>query len=82
MFDPNCVYGQVINTRRKNRIVQIERKLIIGDRDELEEALEQSENSETMNTSFVKPPVTLIALAVGQDMMQHGCSTSGRRQRH
>jgi hypothetical protein len=54
MFGANCVYGQVIKTRRKNKIVQIERKLIIGDRDGLEEVLEQSEDSKTLNTSFVE----------------------------
>jgi len=53
-FGPNCVYGQVIKTRRKNRIVRVERKLIIGDHDGLEEALEQSEDSQTLNTSFVE----------------------------
>jgi len=54
MFGVNCVYGQVVKTRRRNKIVSVDRKLIIGSRDDLEEALEQSEDSETLNTSFVE----------------------------
>jgi len=54
MFGPACIYGQVIKTRRKNRVVAIDRKLLIGSREQLENALFNSEDSDTLNTSFVE----------------------------
>ena len=54
MFGPACIYGQVIKTRRKNRVVAIDRKLLIGSREQLEDALYKSEDSDTLNTSFVE----------------------------
>ena len=54
MFGPACIYGQVIKTRRKNRVVAIDRKLLIGSGDQLEDALYRSEDSDTLNTSFVE----------------------------
>ncbi len=54
MFGPACIYGQVIKTRRKNRVVAIDRKLLIGSREQLEDALFNSEDSDTLNTSFVE----------------------------
>jgi hypothetical protein len=32
VFGPACVYGQVIKTRRNNRIVKVERRAVIGTR--------------------------------------------------
>ena len=49
-----CVYGQVIKTRRNYRVNKIERKLIIGKELQLKEALFNSEDSDTLNTSFVE----------------------------
>ena len=49
-----CVYGQVLKTRRNNRVVRVERRLKIGTARRLKEALLESENSETLNTSFVE----------------------------
>ena len=49
-----CVYGQVIKTRRNNRIVRVERRLKIGTARRLKDALLESEDSETLNTSFVE----------------------------
>ena len=54
MFGPVCIYGQVIKARRKNRVVSIDRKLLIGSREQLEDALYRSEDSDTLNTSFVE----------------------------
>ena len=54
MFGPACLYGQVIKTRRKNRVVRVERKLLIGTRQQLHNALLQSEDSDTLNTAFVE----------------------------
>ena len=30
VFGPACVFGQVIKTRRNNRIVKVERRAVIG----------------------------------------------------
>ena len=49
-----CVYGQVMKTWRKRRVVAIERILVIGSAWQLEEALSRSEDSELLNTSFVE----------------------------
>ncbi len=54
LFGQACVYGQVIKKRRKNRVISIERKLLIGTDKRLEEALQNSEDSETLNTSFIE----------------------------
>ena len=54
VFGPACVYGQIIKTRRKNRVVRVERKLLIGTRQQLESVLGRSEDSDTLNTSFVE----------------------------
>ena len=49
-----CVYGQVMKTWRKRRVVAVERILVIGSAWQLEEALSRSEDSEQLNTSFVE----------------------------
>jgi transposase-like protein/IS1 family transposase len=54
VFGHGCVYGQVIKTRRKNRIVRVERKLLIGTREQIEDALLRSEDSDRLNTAFVE----------------------------
>jgi IS1 family transposase len=49
-----CLYGQVIKKRRENRVVRVERKLIVGTAIDLEEVLFNSEDSSTLNTSFIE----------------------------
>ena len=49
-----CVYGQVLKTRRNNRVVRIERRAKSGTAERLKAALWASEDSETLNTSFVE----------------------------
>jgi transposase-like protein/IS1 family transposase len=48
-FGPACVYGQVIKTRRNDRVVRVERKALIG-AGRLKQALRDSEDSVTLNT--------------------------------
>ena len=43
VFGPACVYGQVLKTRRNNRIVKVERRTVIGTEERLEERLQRSE---------------------------------------
>jgi IS1 family transposase len=49
-----CLYGQVIKTRRNDRVTKVDRRMIIGDKREFEKALLNSEDSETLNTSFIE----------------------------
>ena len=65
-----CLYGQVIKKRRENRVVRVDRRLLLGTQAELDEALFHSEDSSTLNTSFVER----LNLTIRQ-----GCSYLGRR---
>ena len=49
-----CVYGQVLKTRRNNRVVRVERRVKIGTASRLNAALLASEDSEALNTSFIE----------------------------
>jgi transposase-like protein/IS1 family transposase len=53
VFGPACVYGQVIKTRRNDRVIRVERKPLIG-AGRLRQALLDSEDSVKLNTSFVE----------------------------
>ena len=50
VFGPACVYGQVIKTRKNDRVVRVERAVIGAGR--LKQALRDSEDSVKLNTSF------------------------------
>ena len=65
-----CTYGQVIKRRRENRVVRVDRRLLLGRRAELEEALFHSEDSTTLNTAFIERHNLTI---------RQGCSYLGRR---
>ena len=54
LFGSACVYGQVLKSRRNDRVVRVERRLKIGTASRLEGALFESEDSATLNTSFVE----------------------------
>src|SRR5262245_45565362 len=54
VFGPACLYGQVIKTRRNDRIVKVERRAVIGAAWRFEETLRDSEDSSKLNTSFVE----------------------------
>ena len=49
-----CMYAQVIKKRRKNRVIKVERRLIIGTMSKMEQLLFESEDSSTINTSFIE----------------------------
>ena len=53
VFGPACVYGQVIKTRRNDRVVRVKRRPAIG-AGSLEQALRDSEDSASLNTSYVE----------------------------
>ncbi len=48
------VYAQAIKKRRRNRVTQVTRKLILRTKDQLEDCLQNSEDSSTITTSFVE----------------------------
>jgi transposase-like protein/IS1 family transposase len=54
IFGPTCLYGQVIKTRRNDRIIKVERRALIGDAWRIEQMLRESEDSLKLNTSFVE----------------------------
>ncbi len=54
VFGPMCILGQVLKTRKNDRIVKIERRQTICTPGQFEEALSKSEDSATVNTSFVE----------------------------
>jgi IS1 family transposase len=49
-----CLYGQVIKTRRNDRVTKVDRRMIIGDKRDFDKALLNSKDSETLNTSFIE----------------------------
>ena len=54
LLDRGCIHGQVVKTYRKNRVTKVERDLSIGSEWQLRDALERSEDSDRLNTSFVE----------------------------
>ena len=54
VFGPTCLHGQVIKTRKNDRVIKVERQLIRGAAWRLERALSDSEDSSTLNTSFIE----------------------------
>jgi len=56
LWNQRVLYGQVIKTRRNDRIIKVERPTLISDAWRLEETLRDSEDSSKLNTSFSALP--------------------------
>jgi transposase-like protein/IS1 family transposase len=54
LMAPACVYGQVVKTRRNNRVIRVQRRVKIVMTSRLRDALLESEDSATLNTSFIE----------------------------
>jgi transposase-like protein/IS1 family transposase len=54
VFGPACLYSQVIKTRRSDRILKVDRRVVIGGAWGRQQALRDSEDSSKLNTSFVE----------------------------
>jgi IS1 family transposase len=54
VFGVACVLGQVIKEIRKNRVVRVGVKTVIGSQWRMEEALLESEDSTKLNTAFIE----------------------------
>jgi len=69
-LSPICLYAQVIKKRRKNHVINVERRMIFGTKSKMEQLLFESEDSSTINTSFIER----LNLTIRQD-----CAYLGRR---
>ena len=54
VFGPAALYAQVIKTRRHDRVVRVDRRTVIGAVWRFDDALTRSEDSSTVNTSFIE----------------------------
>lgn len=54
LFRSVCIYGQVVKTWRKDRVIKVEQRPVIGTSRQLEEALERSEDSVRLNTAHIE----------------------------
>ncbi len=54
VFGPASLYAQVLKSRSNDRIVKVERRAVIGAAWRFEEALNNSGDSSTLNTSFIE----------------------------
>ncbi len=54
VFGPAALYAQVLKTCRNDRIVKVERRARMGATWRFQEALNSSEDSSTLNTSFIE----------------------------
>ena len=57
---PAALDAQVITTRRHDRVVRVERRAVIGAAWRLDQALTHSEDSSTVNTSFIEREKLLL----------------------
>jgi len=54
LFGVACVYAQVIKMLRKDRVVRVDVRPVIGTERKLEQALESSEDSGRINTAYIE----------------------------
>ena len=54
LYGPACFYGQVAKKWKRNRVTKVARKIVIGEPWQIKHALECSEDSEKLNTSFIE----------------------------
>jgi IS1 family transposase len=80
LFGSPCVYGQVLKTRRNDRVVRVERRVKIGTADRLKAALLESEDSETLNTSFIERLNLTIRQASANLRRRSPCHARGADQ--
>ena len=74
-----CVYGPVLKTRRNDRVVRVERRRRIGPAGRLQAALWESENSETLHTSFVERLTLTIRQGSAYVRRRSPCHARGGR---
>ena len=82
LFGSTCVYGQVLKTRRNDRVVRVERRVKIGTASRLKAALLESEDSATLNTSFVERLNLTIRQGSAYLRRRSPCHARGEDQLH
>ena len=78
VFGPAALYAQVIKTRRHDRVVRVERRAVIGAAWRLDQALTHSEDSSTVNTSFIERlnlPIRQSSAYLSRRTLSHARST-------
>ena len=63
VFGPAALYAQAIKTRRHDRVVRVERRAVMGAAWRFDDALTHSEDSSTLNTSFIPRLLTITEVA-------------------
>ena len=82
LFGSACVDGHVLKTRRNDRVVRVERRRRIGTAGRLQAALWESEDSETLHTSFVEPLNLTIRQGSASVRRRSPCHARGADQLH
>ena len=77
-----CVSGHVLKTRRNDRVVRVERRRRIGTAGRLKAALWESEDSETLHTSFVERLNLTIRQGAASVRRRSPCHARGADQLH
>ncbi len=54
LFGVACVYGHMLTTRRNDRVFRVDRRQVVGAGWRFDEALVESEDSATLDTSFIE----------------------------
>ena len=82
LFGSAGVSGHVLKTRRNDRVVRAERRRRIGTAGRLKAALWESEDSETLNTSFVERLTLTIRQGSAYVRRRSPCHARGADQLH
>ena len=82
LFGSACVSGHVLKTRRNDRVVRVERRRRIGTAGRLKAALWESEDSETLHTSFVERLTRTIRHGSAYVRRRSPCHARGADQLH
>ena len=77
-----CVYGPGLKTRRNDRVVRVARRRRIGPAGRLQAALWESEDSETLHTSFVERLTLTIRQGSAYLRRRSPCHARGADQLH
>ena len=77
-----CVYGHLLKTRRNDRVVRVERRRRIGTAGRLQAARWESEDSETLHTSFVERRNLTIRQGSAYVRRRSPCHARGADQLH
>ena len=78
VFGPAALYAQVIKTRGHDRVVRVDRRTVIGAVWRFDDALTRSEDSSTVNTSFIERLNLTIrhsSACLGRRTLAHARST-------